>query len=39
MERVTLQALSEGYKSWTSGGWLIRVGARTEFVTATLEFQ
>jgi hypothetical protein len=38
-DAVTLQALSEGYKSWTSGGWSIRVGARAEFVSATLDFQ
>ena len=38
-QSVTLQALTEGYKAWTTGGWLIRVGARTDFATATLEFK
>ena len=38
-DQVVIQALTEGYKSWTSGGWLIRVGARTEFVSVTLDFQ
>ena len=38
-QRTTLVALAEGYKRLERGGWLLRVGARTQSVTATVVLQ
>jgi hypothetical protein len=38
-QRVTLVSFAEGYKTFNGSGWLLRVGARTQSVAATVVLQ